>query len=106
VLAFTGTMCGSGFVLLSQVSHAWQLLIVFGLIVGPGMSTHGVVTLSVIARWFQNRCGTMTGIEKVGMAAGQFIIPPIAAVLLIAYGWRFTFMMMGFAAIVMLLFAA
>jgi nitrate/nitrite transporter NarK len=70
------------------------------------MSTHDVVTLSMIARWFQNRRGTMTGIVKVGTAVGQFTIPPIVAILLITYGWRFTFMMMGFAAIVLLLFAA
>ena len=48
----------------------------------------------------------MTGIVKVGTAAGQFTIPPIAAVLLITYGWRSTFMIMGFSAIILLLFAA
>ena len=106
VLAFTGTMCGLGFILLSQMNHAWQLLLVFGLFIGTGMSTHDVVTLSTIARWFKNRRGVMTGIVKVGTAAGQFTIPPIAAVLLITYGWRSTFMIMGFAAIILLLFAA
>ena len=106
VLAFTGTMCGLGFILLSQMNHAWQLLLVFGLFIGSGMSTHDVVTLSTIARWFKNRRGVMTGIVKVGTAAGQFTIPPIAAVLLITYGWRSTFMIMGFAAIILLLFAA
>ena len=106
VLAFTGTMCGLGFILLSQMSYAWQLLLVFGLFIGTGMSTHDVVTLSTIARWFKNRRGVMTGIVKVGTAAGQFTIPPIAAVLLITYGWRSTFMIMGFAAIILLLFAA
>ena len=106
VLAFTGTMCGLGFILLSQMNHAWQLLLVFGLFIGTGMSTHDVVTLSTIARWFKNRRGVMTGIVKVGTAAGQFTIPPIAAVLLITYGWRSTFMIMGFTAIILLLFAA
>jgi MFS family permease len=106
VLAFTGTMCGLGFILLSQMNHAWQLLLVFSLFIGTGMSTHDVVTLSTIARWFKNRRGVMTGIVKVGTAAGQFTIPPIAAVLLITYGWRSTFMIMGFTAIILLLFAA
>jgi MFS family permease len=106
VLAFTGTMYGLGFILLSQMNHAWQLLFVFGLFIGTGMSTHDVVTLSTIARWFENRRGVMTGIVKVGTAAGQFTIPPIAAVLLITYGWRSTFNIMGFAAIILLLFAA
>ena len=106
VLAFTGTMCGLGFVLLSYMSHAWQLLIGFGLFVGMGMSTHDVVTLSTIAHWFEKRRGIMTGIVKVGTAAGQFTIPPIAAFLLITHGWRPAFMMMGLGAIVLLLVAA
>ena len=106
VLAFTGTMCGLGFVLLSYMSHAWQLLIGFGLFVGMGMSTHDVVTLSTIAHWFEKRRGIMTGIVKVGTAAGQFTIPPIAAFLLITHGWRSAFMMMGLGAIVLLLVAA
>ena len=82
ILAFTGTMCGLGFVFLSYMSHAWQLLIGFGIFVGMGISTHDVVTLSTIAHWFEKRRGIMTGIVKVGTAAGQFTIPPIAAFLL------------------------
>lgn len=106
VLAFTGTMCGLGFILLSQMNHAWQLLVGFGLFVGMGMSTHDVVTLSTIARWFEKRRGIMTGIVKVGTAAGQFTIPPIAAFLLMTHGWRSAFMLMGLSAIVLLLVAA
>ena len=78
----------------------------FGLFVGAGMSTHDVVTLSTIARWFQRRRGIMTGFVKVGTAAGQFIIPPVAAFLLITYGWRSAFMTMGLAAITLLLIGA
>ena len=79
-------MCGLGFILLSQMNHAWQLLLVFGLFVGTGISTHDVVTLSIIARWFKKKRGTMTGIVKVGTALGQFSIPPIVATLIITYG--------------------
>ena len=106
VLAFTGTMCGLGFVLLSYMSHAWQLLLGIGLFVGMGMSTHDVVTLSTITHWFVKRRGIMTGIVKIGTAAGQFSIPPIAAFLLVTYGWRPAFMMMGLGTIVLLLVAA
>ena len=106
VLAFTGTMCGLGFILLSEMNQAWHLLVFFGLFIGAGMSTHDVVTLSTIARWFERRRGTMTGVVKVGTAAGQFTIPPIAAFLLFTYGWRSAFMIMGLSAIVLLLVGA
>jgi MFS family permease len=106
VLAFTGTMCGLGFILLSEMNQAWHLLVFFGLFIGAGMSTHDVVTLSTIARWFKRQRGIMTGVVKVGTAAGQFTIPPIAAFLLITYGWRSAFLTMGLAAIVLLLVGA
>ena len=106
VLASTGTLCGLGFILLSEMNQAWHLLVFFGLFIGAGMSTHDVVTLSTIARWFKRQRGVMTGVVKVGTAAGQFTIPPIAAFLLITYGWRSAFQAMGVAAIVLLLIGA
>ena len=71
VLAVTGTLCGTGYALLSQVTQPWQLFAVFGLFIGVGMATHDVVTLSTIARQFRRRRGIMTGVVKVGTAAGQ-----------------------------------
>ena len=106
VLTFTGTLCGLGFILLSEMNQAWHLLVFFGLFIGAGMSTHDVVTLSTIARWFKLQRGIMTGVVKVGTAAGQFTIPPIAAFLLITLGWRSAFLAMGIAAIVLLLVGA
>ena len=64
VLAVAGTLCGLGYAFLSQVSQPWQLFVIFGLFIGVGMSSHDVVTLSTIARWFQQRRGIMTGVVK------------------------------------------
>ena len=106
VLAFTGLISSLGFILLSNMSHAWELVLIFGFFIGAGMSTHDVVTLSTIARCFQKRRGIMTGVVKVGTALGQVTIPPIVALLLVAYGWRPTFMIMGFTGLILLLIAA
>lgn len=106
VLGITGAIGGLGYVLMSQISQAWQLILIFGLFIGVGMSSHDVVTLSTIARWFHKRRGTMTGAVKVGTAAGQFTVPLIAAYLMINYGWRSALIVMGIAAIILLLIAA
>jgi len=106
VLAVAGTLCGMGYALLSQITQPWQLLAIFGLFIGVGMATHDVVTLSTIARQFRQRRGIMTGVVKVGTAAGQITIPLIAAFFLAIYGWRQTLMILGIAAVALLLVAA
>ena len=106
VLAFTGIMCGFGYAMMAFVSQPWQLFALFAIFVGLGMATHDVVTLSTIARWFHKRRGVMTGFVKVGTASGQIAVPPIAALLIAAHGWRSALSMMGFFAIGLLIVAA
>lgn len=106
VLAITGTLGALGYVLLSQVTQPWQLFAVYGLLTGIGMSTHDVVTLSIVARWFDKRRGIMTAMVKVGTAVGQFTIPPIVAFLMIRYDWRSALIIMGSVGIVLLLIGA
>ena len=79
---------------------------IFGVFMGLGLSTHDVVTLSTIARWFENRRGTMSGVVKTGTALGQITIPPLTAALLLAFGWRQALVILGIAALVLLWIAA
>ena len=106
VLAISGTVYGIGYVLLGQIDAAWQLFMIFGLFMAIGMCTHDVVTLSVVARWFEARRGLMTGVTKVGTACGQFSIPPLMAVMIGWFGWRDVVMLMGVIATIILLIAA
>jgi len=106
VLAITGILGGLGYILLSQVTQPWQLFVYFGLLLGIGMSTHDVVTLSIVARWFHKRRGIMTAVVKVGTAVGQFTIPPVVAFLMVRYDWRSALIIMGIIAIALLLIAA
>jgi MFS family permease len=106
VLACTGTLYGIGFVLMSPVTGKLQLLMIFGTLIGLGLSSHDVVTLSTIARWFPRRRGIISGVVKVGTAVGQIALPPIAAALIVAFGWRAALLILGVAVCVLLLIAA
>lgn len=106
VLSVSGVIYGCGYALLSSVSEPWQAILIFGLAIGIGMSSHDVVTLSTIARWFKTKRGRMTGVVKVGTALGQIAVPLLAAFLIAKFGWRESFLYMGLAAIIMLLIGA
>lgn len=106
VLAVAGILCGLGYALLSQVTQPWQLFAIFGLFIGVSLGTHDVATLSTIARQFRQRRGIMTGVAKVGTAAGQMTVPPAAAFLIAIYDWRSALIVLGIAAVALLLVAA
>ena len=106
VLGISGVLFGLGFALISQISAPWHLFIIFGLFIGIGLSTHDVATLSTIAHWFPKGRGLITAIVKVGTAFGQMLLPIIAAILIINYGWRITTIAIGLTAACLLLFSA
>lgn len=93
---------GAGLVLVSQVQELWQLYLYYGVIFGIGLSGVDIIALTTTARWFSHSRGIMTGIVKVGTGAGQFAVPFLASLLIIACGWRLTNVLLGCSALVLL----
>ena len=90
-----GISSGLGYLLMSHFQTPWQLYILYGLLVGMGLSTHDVITLSTVARWFKKSRGMMTGIVKVGTGIGQMIGPLIGSALIATCGWRNGYLIIG-----------
>jgi len=106
VLSVTGVLTGLGYLWMSQMTEPWQLLIAFGGLIGLGLSTHDVVTLSTVAAWYNKRRGAMTGLVKTGTACGQMTVPILVTFIIAAVGWRHSLLLMGFTvAVLLLLFA-
>ena len=106
LIAVAGAALGIGYLLLSYMQAAWQLFLLYGLLVGVGYCTHDVITLSTIARWFVKRRGMMSGIVKIGTGCGQLFVPLIATALIAAYGWRSSCFIIGVTALVALVAVA
>ena len=105
-MAVTGFFLGLGYVLMSQVNTVWQLYLFYGLVVGLGMSSIDVIPLSTMARWFVRKRGTMTGIVKVGTGAGQLVFPLLASGLIVTYGWRNSYLVIGTIVLIGIVLAA
>lgn len=88
-----------GLVLISfkySSTSLWQLyafFIVIGLI---GTGTAPVPYGIVIARWFDKRRGLALGMMMFGLSCGAILLPPIAQRLIILYGWRTAYAIVGF----------
>lgn len=102
VMTVTAFLFGLGLFLMSKVNAVWQTYLFYGFIVGMGMSSVDVIALSTTARWFERRRGTMSGIVKVGTGAGQMCIPFAASILIAAYGWRTSFVIIAVFVVLML----
>lgn len=95
VMAISGTLLGAGFIMMSQISSIYHLYLFYGIFVGMGMSGAFIPLTSTVARWFVKRRGLMTGIVTSGSGIGGLISPPIASRLILNYGWRTSFAILG-----------
>ena len=106
LMVASGISMGLGFMLMSRLQETWQLYLLWGVLAGIGLSTHDVITLSTVARWFVKRRGMMTGIVKVGTGSGQVLVPPFAVAIIAVFGWRNAYLILGTLTLVTLVAAA
>ncbi len=83
-------ICGC-LLLVSFSSHAWQLILFFGLIGASGLAApNGIVTSVPVAKWFVRRRGRALALAGAGLGIGGIVFLPVTQWLIDAYGWRGT----------------
>lgn len=102
IMTGCGFFLGLGYLLMSSVHAVWQLYLFYGLIAGVGLSGMDVIMLSTIARWFEKKRGTMTGLIKVGTGVGMLVMPIFVTWLITTHGWRTAFAVLGILIILMI----
>jgi MFS family permease len=106
VLIVGGCLLGGGVMLMSQVHAPWHLYIVLGVVAASGMSAAYVPCNATVVRWFRLRRGLALSIASSGASFGTFTFPPLATALIIAYGWRATYVMLGLLAACVIIMCA
>ena len=106
IIAACGVFWGLGFFLMSYITALWQLYLVYGLIIGIGLSAGDTPVLATIARWFDKKRGMAIGISKAGVGIGIMVIPPLAGLLLSIYGWRTAYVIIGVICFIGIIVAA
>src|SRR5579863_7654230 len=79
----------AGFLASLLMTQVWQLVLLWGIVVGIGTGlTAMVLAVTVATRWFNARRGLVTGIFAASNATGQLVFLPLIASLATNYGWR------------------
>ena len=67
----------------------WQLVALWGVVVGGGSGVTALVLATVVAsRWFSSRRGLVVGVLTASTATGQLVFLPMLAYLATHFGWR------------------
>jgi len=96
-LMVTGSLlAGLGLMALSRATTLWQLGLIFCGTVGVGSALFGATpSMSLVANWFVRQRGLAMGIAVAGATVAALAVPPLAAYLIDAMGWRSALLILG-----------
>jgi MFS family permease len=81
---------GLGVLATPLMDQPWQLIVLWGLVVGAGSGMiANVLAATVALRWFGARRGLVVGVLTAAAAGGQLLFLPLFAAIAVSYGWRF-----------------
>jgi MFS family permease len=84
------------------VERLWQLIVLWGVILGIATGITPALGASIAARWFVDRRGLAIGIMTNANAAGQIVFLPLLMSIIVASGWRSALMAIAATATLLL----
>jgi len=92
----------TGLLLTPLMDQAWELVTIWGLLVGSGTGViANVFAVTVATQWFAAKRGLIIGILTSAAAGGQLLFLPVLANINASYGWRA--MSVGIAVVTLIL---
>ncbi|HUK39947.1 MAG TPA: MFS transporter [Candidatus Acidoferrales bacterium] len=84
------------------VQQLWQLILLWGIILGMATGVTPPLGASIASRWFISRRGLAIGIMTNANAAGQVVYLPLLMAITVASGWRSALMAMAAASAILI----
>jgi MFS family permease len=100
VLSAALLLIATGSALSVTMSASWQLVLLWGVLVGVGTGSISMGFVATVAtRWFEAKRGLVTGVLTAASATGQLIFLPIVAEVTTRHGWRWASLIVAAAAL-------
>jgi MFS transporter, OFA family, oxalate/formate antiporter len=95
IMTFSAIGSGACFMLVSLTRSLWYFYTIYAFL-ALMLCGMGVITIStLLAKWFEKRRGTATGIALVGISAGGLILAPVMGLITTSFGWRTSYLFLG-----------
>jgi sugar phosphate permease len=79
----------AGVALTTRMTSPWQLVVLWGVVVGAGTGVTAIVLgATVVNRWFVKSRGLVLGVLTASTATGQLVFLPMLAAVVERFGWR------------------
>lgn len=100
IMVFSLLLLATGVGLTTLMSASWQLVLLWGVVVGSGSGIMALVLGAIVVnRWFKERRGLVLGVLTASTATGQLVFLPMLASLVEHFGWRFAILVVAGVAI-------
>jgi MFS family permease len=96
------TAIAVGLIATILVEEIWQLIFVWGIVLGIATGVTPALGASIASRWFVSRRGLAIGIMTNANAAGQVIYLPLLMAIIVFSGWRSALVAMAAASAVLI----
>ena len=96
VILVSTVLLAAGYISTSQVYSLWQFHLFYGVITAVGLGGASVPLIAALmSKWFAKRRGLAISLALSGNCLGQFVMVPIVNWFVLAYGWRFSYVLLG-----------
>lgn len=103
ILLTSLALLAAGVSLTTRMTESWQLVLLWGVLVGTGTGMVALATAATIVNnWFAERRGLVMGLLTASNATGQLIFLPVMAYVAEHAGWRATVALVAVGAAVMI----
>ncbi len=106
LIAVGGVLVGAGLLFAAMTQRLWQVYFTYSLGIGLGVGIIYVPSVSAVQHWFVQQRGFASGLAVAGIGLGTLMMPPIATQLVSAFGWRWAYVVLGIAALAIMIPAA
>ena len=99
-------LLGAGLALSGQVSSLLQFQAVYGLLIGVAAGSLMVPLMSTVTLWFDQHRALAVSLVSSGIGVAPMTVSPVAARLVVLYGWRTSELILAAAVVLLLVPAA
>ncbi|MFC1867920.1 MFS transporter [Thermodesulfobacteriota bacterium] len=103
LIAVSGTILAIGYGGMFFINAFWQYAVTYGILTAIGISgTTSALFGAVVSKWFDKGKGLAISLAIAGQGCGQFVMVPILTYTVHNYGWRISYLAIGFVLFVVI----
>jgi MFS family permease len=101
VIVLSTLFLSAGYFLIFIISSLWQFLVFYGVISAVGLGGTSVPLIAALtSKWFEKGRGLAISLALSGGCLGQFVLVPALTAIVLQYGWRVSYVCLGFIMLV------